>query len=281
MTTRSLNETLAVIFCGGQQRRFGRLSGRHAKTLALAYDTPLLWRLCDQLQEGGLTRIVACTTPAFGGQIRDSLDQYAGSMANAAEIEVVVSEAQQRGVVHGLRDVLHALPADRCLSCLGDIFFASNPFPGALSDDDGDAIGTASCRGDSDWRLGGLVHAVDGRVEAFIERPDARPTVPVRRWSGLVVSARRRAMTDLDVFIRQAPPDAPLGDFLEFQRARGCSFRVVDGPDFVNVNTPDDLLLASLRARLAAEGHTPPSPLTEALLAAAERLRRGASQGEP
>jgi hypothetical protein len=57
-----------------------------------------------------------------------------------------------------------------------------------------------------------------------------------------------KAVEDLEVFLATAEADTPPGNFLEFQRARGRRLVCITGPDFVNINSAADLVLASLYA---------------------------------
>lgn len=268
-----LRECSAAIFCGGDNLRIGRLAGIHAKTLLVTLDTPLLWRLIDQLSIAGFSRIVASTTPRLERQIADSVDHYGRSISSDVQLQVVASEAQQRGVVFGLRQVLEMAPTERCLTCLGDIFFLANPFPSFRMHVDADygCLGVAAAAFDEELSLGGLVYHEQGKVLSILERPTTTVSGRPLRWSGIALSLRDHALTDLEAYTSDLPDDSPLGDFFEFQRHRGRDLRCVSGPDFVNVNAPDQLLLASLYARLEAD--TVRDPLSSSLAEAARSLR--------
>ena len=69
-------ECPVAIFCGGDNLRLGRLAGAQAKTLLVTHDSPLLWRLIDQLRAAGFTQIVAATTPRLEFQIAGSIENY-------------------------------------------------------------------------------------------------------------------------------------------------------------------------------------------------------------
>jgi hypothetical protein len=60
-------------------------------------------------------------------------------------------------------------------------------------------------------------------------------------------------------------------------RLRGRRVRALIGPDFVNINTQDSLLLANLYA--AVDRHPPGSPLHDSLAAAAHALRLQIAEG--
>ncbi len=88
---------------------------------------------------------------------------------------------------------------------------------------------------------------------------------------------------DAEAFLSIAPADSPVGDFFEFQRARARDIRCVWGPDFVNVNSSDHMLLASLMARLEKPFASDPPRTALAQSATSLRLHlanqpRGVSQ---
>lgn len=273
MSDLLLRECPVAIFCGGDNLRLGRLAGIQAKTLLMTHDTPLLWRLIDQLRSAGFPRIVASTTPQFERQIADSIDHYARSISSEVQLQVVASEAQQRGVVLGLRQVLETWSTERCLVCLGDIFFLKNPFLSFRMhvDADYDCLGVAPAVFDEELSLGGLVYHEEGKIRSIVERPISDVHGRPLRWTGIALSHRRQALADLEVFTSGLPVDSPLGDFFEFQRDRGRDLRCVTVPDFVNVNSPDHLLLASLYAKLEAD--SVPDLLSSRLAEAAKSLR--------
>jgi NDP-sugar pyrophosphorylase family protein len=265
-----------LIFCGGEGLRMGRLGAHYAKTLLVAHDTPLLCRLLDQLYSAGFETIVASTTPRFERQITEAVQGYQAVRRSAnVRAQVVVSEAQRRGVLVGLEELLDRFATTRCLICLGDIFFLANPFLRCRDQvrAEHDVLGVATVGVETELRQGGIVDQDAGKVYRVIERPTGTLALTGQpaRWSGVALIDRVRAMKDLATFLPDAPADSPPGDFFEFQRAQGRDFRCIHGSDFVNVNSPDHLLLASLYARL--EKSTAGSDISSALARSAESLR--------
>ncbi|HJU87570.1 MAG TPA: hypothetical protein VJ788_09405, partial [Gemmatimonadota bacterium] len=234
---------------------------------------PLLWRLLDQLLAAGFFRIVAATTPRLEPQIRDSVAGYLRTTSQEADIAVVGTPEQHRGVVFGLARLLERWPVERCLVCLGDIFFLANPFPAfrQLVESDTGFLGVGPATFAEELRLGGLVYEEDGRVLSIVERPASAVAGGPLRWSGIALFHRHPALEDVESFVADAPDDPPPGDFFEFQRRRGRDLRCVPGPDFVNVNSPDQHLLSCLYARLEAESAD--GALSTSLRSAAAALR--------
>jgi hypothetical protein len=133
--------------------------------------------------------------------------------------------------------------------------------------------GVAAITVEAELRKGGIVEQDNGKVYRIIERPMGTPALTEQpaRWSGVALIDRARALKDLETFLPNAPADSPPGDFFEFQRTRGLDFRCTAGPDFVNINSPDHLLLASLYARL--EKRAAAGDLSTALAWSAASLR--------
>lgn len=267
-------ECPAAIFCGGDNLRLGRLGRAQAKTLLVTRDTPLLWRLIDQLRAAGFSRIVAATTPRLKEQIAGSVDDYVRTGPPDVDIEVVANARQERGLIFGLARLLETWTSERCLICFGDMYFRGNPFLAFRPhvEAEHDCLGVAPAKLEADRRLGGLVYEEGHSVVSIIERPIGQSTGTPLRWSGIALFGRRPALEAMEVFAADSVDDRPPGDFFEFQRQRGRDLRCVPGPDFVNVNSPDQLLLASLYARLEADSAS--ESLSKSLSDAAEALRR-------
>lgn len=278
-------ECPVAIFCGGDNLRLGRVAGAQAKTLLVTHDSPLLWRLIDQLRGAGFTRIIAATTPRLESQVAASIEHYLRASPQEGHVEVVAREEQRRGVVFGLHRLLESSAAERWMICFGDIFFLANPFPALrmLVDARYDILGVAPVTFDEELSLGGLVYPDGDRVRSVVERPPAKVEGRPLRWSGSALFDSSAALADLEDFMPESNDDPPPGDFFEFQRRRGRDLRYVSGPDFVNVNSPDQLLVASLYARLEADsaGTAVSDPLAEAASALRRDLARRISSGSP
>ena len=255
MTKRVPSDFLAVIFCGGASVRMGPLATVQPKTLLPAYDERLLWRQIEQLRDAGCTPIVVSTTPRYELQIRQEIESRARSMGAESVSAVLGCAEQENGLLAGLRSIFQSKSAETVLLCLGDIFFRYNPFTSlqAHFEADYDCILAAPVIIPGELDRGGLILHRGDRVERVIEQPKGEVLDDALRWTGVALLNRRRALVGLDSFLATAPAGAPPGDFLDFQCRNGVVSRLVETPDFVNVNSPDDLLLASLYARLERE----------------------------
>ncbi len=276
----------ALILCGGSNSRFGELGEITPKALLPVHDSTLLWRTLSHLEEAGFRSVTVATTPRAASAIEHALT-VRPSRRLIPKMEV--SEEQRRGPLFGLLSALSQTPEERCCLCLGDIFFLENPFPrlveSTLDDLDHRSRLGVSFEGLPSEFLGrGVVQVRGSEVESLLASA-IRPRVTGRelrpaRWSGNVVLSRSQTLADLDEFLCLGDrDDTPIEDFLEFQRARGRRFHSVEGPDFVNVNTPQDLVLASLYALIERTPCTGQPGL--ALRHGAEELRRHLASAEP
>ena len=250
------DDCTAAVFCGGVSLRMGPLAAVQPKTLLAAYNTPLLWRLIEQLQVAGLGDIVVSTTPRFEEALSQAIGSRARSNGSGSQPRLVCCTEQQNGVLAGFRNVLANSPTDKVLLCLGDIYFLSNPFLSirAHLSADYDCLAAAAITVAPEVHQGGLILHDNGKIRSVIEPPVDSISGEALRWSGVALVERKRALVDIDAFLADSQPDSRPGDFFEFQRGRGVVVRVIACPDFVNVNSPDHLLLASIYAKLEARG---------------------------
>jgi hypothetical protein len=120
------------------------------------------------------------------------------------------------------------------------------------------------------WR-GGYVRCRQTRIEAFIERTETKTgeTLPS---AGTSLFSTRPTLNALEDFLSTSAPGASVSDFYNFRCRQGHVIHALMGPDFVNINTPDHLLLATLYA--AMEAHTAQPLVYESLSSAASNLRK-------
>jgi NDP-sugar pyrophosphorylase family protein len=251
----------------------GPLGQLSAKTALLAFDQPILGRLLNQIREAGFQKIVISTGPAHLSQLSELVSNYVNEVLAErwSSIQVINNSAHAEGPLEAFAEVHRLIETPRCLLCLGDMFYRDNPFDSLAVE----VSRTDTCLGVADvvepleLAQGGIVHCRGQEIVAVVERPQ-----PARggelRWSGLALFSRE-LLDVLPVFLLQAPTGSPVGNLFEFCRQRGYILRAVWGPDFVNINSPNHLLLAALYAAIESwQGQT---GLLDAFAEAATRLR--------
>lgn len=240
-----------VILAGGQGARMGRLKQFSAKATLPAYDRPLLVRLFDQALSAGCTEILVTTSPTHFCQIEGLVKNYrdlkpAATYRPVDNIRLIRNPAHSVGSLQALSVALEQVTTDLCMMCLGDIYFRGNPFS---------LLVDSVARGEiflivtdatipEEASVGGLVYSTGLVVEAIVERPQPA-TGTGTRWSGIALF-NKEIQSDLKNFLKVAPSRAPEEEFFAFCLNQGRQVRAVFGPDFINVNSPEHLLLAAL-----------------------------------
>jgi hypothetical protein len=111
-----------------------------------------------------------------------------------------------------------------------------------------------------------------GDIDAIVEKPDVNASAEGVRWNGVGLFDVDSFAGDLEHYLTQFPANSAIGEIFEYRRTLGHSVRAILGSDFINVNSPDHLLLAGLY--VAMENHQDKPELCEAFANAAALLRR-------
>ena len=265
----------AIILAGGQGVRLGRLGQLTSKALLVTYDRPLLIRHLDHLIEANFRRIVVSTNPAHYPPIHALVASYRPD--TPAEISVLENPAHLTGPIEALYEAVKQTQTRRCLMVLVDEFVRGNGFL-AFRDkvvDGDDYTAIAPVMDASELQRGGYVSCRGSLIEAFVERAEPEPTdsFPSPGTSLCRTTTTLKAIED---FLAAAPPGESVGDFYNFRCRQGHAIHALMGPDFVNINTPDNLLLATLYATM--EAYPAESPTQAPLSALASSLRSEIAQ---
>jgi dTDP-glucose pyrophosphorylase len=268
-----------IILAGGQGLRMGGLGQLMAKTTLVAYDWPLLIRALHQMGEHGFSKVIISTSATFYTQLTSLVASYIVSTQNRdlpkpADIQVILNLEHENGPLPALAEALKHVNTRRCLLYLADEFQVGNPFPAfaQVEADDADYLGVVAAFDPRELKRGGMVYAHDdGEAYSIVEKPDPNAGSDGLRWNGVALFNYQLA-ADLRDFFTQYPANLAVGEIFEFRRMLGRSVRAIIGPDFINVNSPDHLLLAGLY--VAMEAHQDKPELCEAFATAAALLRR-------
>jgi dTDP-glucose pyrophosphorylase len=262
-----------IILAGGQGVRLGRLGQLTSKALLVTYDRPLLIRHLDQLVEANFRQIVISTNPTHHPSIHALVNSY--HPEQDAHIHVLENPAHLIGPIEALYEVVKRTETRRCLMVLVDEFVRGNsfvPFVERVAEDE-DYTAIAPVIDSRELGRGGYVRVSDSRIEAFIERAEAESGNAFPS-PGTSLFSTQPTLRALENFLSTAAPGASVGDFYNFRCRQGHAIHALMGTDFVNINTPDYLLLATLYA--AIEAHQ--SDVLESLTASATILRNKIAQ---
>lgn len=268
-----------VILAGGQGLRMGGLGQLMAKTTLVAYDWPLLIRALHQMGEHGFSKVIISTSATFYTQLTSLVASYIVSTQNRdlpkpADIQVILNLEHENGPLPALAEALKHVNTRRCLLYLADEFQVGNPFPAfaQVEADDADYLGVVAAFDPRELKRGGMVYAhEDGEAYSIVEKADPNAGSDGLRWNGVALF-NYQLVDDLRDFFTKHSANLAVGEIFEFRRTLGRSVRAIIGPDFINVNSPDHLLLAGLY--VAIEAHQDKPDLCEAFATAAAVLRR-------
>ncbi len=241
------------ILAGGEGSRMGLYGEYCPKPLMVAYNQSLLHRNLSFLASAGFHQIIVSTRESLYERIYQHVDSISKKDDNFQNVNlrVLCNPQHQPGSLEALRWGLDHVTTSWTLMCFSDIFFISNPFGDIyLSDENSDMLGKGPITSEMQLKKGGILYQNNGEVEGIFERPctDLRLDISVR-WNGIALFKTESARYDLDQFFTATKSHGlPEGDFFEYRRLKGRKITCHGNSDFININTIDDLYMASLYA---------------------------------
>ena len=271
-----MNATL-LILAGGRGSRLGSLSATLPKSALPVYDECTLARNIRQARIAGFKEIVISTRAPF-------LESVSGLLAacnlpgSEASVRVIDNPDHEYGALSALLYLLNNLDVDRVALSLSDIFFIENSYTSLYehSQLEDNYLAVAAPFDPLELSKGGVVICdAEQRILSILETPIEGQAEGVR-WTGAAVF-NRHLESHLKELIAAAEGASPIGNFFEHCRAKGNEFRAFRVSDFINLNTPDDLFLASMyRAlELLATDDALSRGLREVTSSVRKRLLRG------
>jgi molybdopterin-guanine dinucleotide biosynthesis protein A len=273
-----MHNCTVIIMAGGQGSRLKRLGRFVSKAALIVFDQPMLMRHLDHLLEAGFRNIIVSTNPlhypmldALVGSYRETIT---GEGIIDARLSVLNNPAHVAGPTEGLLGALREVRTPRTLMVLVDEFIRANSFAAFAQrvDDHQEYCEISEWIDIEESKRGGYVTVVDGVIVSHIEdtgilNAESYPS------TGTSLMNTTDVMADAEAFLRQQPGASSIGDFMEYRAAVvRRRVRALLGPDFVNINTPDFLLLANLYA--AMERHGTGSALYEQMGRLADTIRK-------
>lgn len=251
----------AVILAGGQGLRLGKLGSLLPKTMLNLYDFPLCIHILEYLRESGFCEVIISTNNEFYSLINKFIERYKATCDLAQEIDVQVLENPQHiyGPLPALYNVGHSLRTEYVLMCLGDIFYLNNPFCEFDREMHQQSVylGVTQISTSSHYKKGGIVYTKDHKVTSVVKGTTLQNlesgSANALLWGG-VAYFPLAVIEHLKPFLDQVDLNSSLEDFFEFCIHCGNDVSTILCSDFVNINSVDDLLLATIyRAKQKAK----------------------------
>ncbi len=239
-------DIILVVLAGGRSTRFGLLSATLPKSALPVYDECTLVRNVRQAQAAGFEEIVVSTRASFVEPVSGLLGAQ-NLLGQGPSVRVIANEHHESGPLPALLRVLNNLDADRVALSLSDIFFIENAYLSLYKHSQlhDNYLAVADPFDPLELSKGGIVLSdAELCIHSILEKPVAGNTEGVR-WTGLAVFDRQLE-SHLEAFLAAGEVTAPIGNFFEHYLRKGHELRAFRVSDFINVNTPNDMFLASM-----------------------------------
>lgn len=238
-----IDETSLIILAGGEGSRMGRLSKITPKPLMAAFDEPLVIRHIRHAEESGIKRIIISTAPTYYDKVKKSLPYW--NKNNAILIE---NENHKDGSLPALLKIMDFLETKKLIMAFSDIFFLKNPYSEFLKTANSYSyvLGISPAFSTKELGFGGIILLNPDLTVRKIRESPIKSNREGMRWNGLVYfnSSHKRL---LNKFLQLYPKGSPEGDFFEYLRKKmNAVFHACICPDFINVNKPIDIFIATL-----------------------------------
>jgi len=230
-----------ILLAGGEGSRMKQLTSGIPKSLLPVYDESLLQRHIRQAKEAGIKRVLVSTRPEW---INIFLDHLSNIKLNK-NIKIFPNSEHKYGSLPALLTAATETGTSYLLMSFVDIFSFENPYIIFTDDLNSKCVLGVSQHFDLlELARGGIVFTKNKHVQLIKELP-LKNTRNGYRWNGLCLFSYD-LIKDLRFFLKNYPKNSPEGDFFEFWRSKENIITYKICSDFLNVNTPQDLLVASL-----------------------------------
>lgn len=227
-----------IVLAGGDGTRMRPASLITPKPLLATYDEPLLIRQARQANEAGISKILISTNPKDYTHLRQILSLY------GVKAKVLENEKHKEGSLPALNFAIEKTSTPKILMSFADIYFFDNPFLKFMSINK-HSLGISKAFDKRELSLGGMVFCDGSVIQKIVETPIKNNTEGYR-WNGLALFDKIDR-SDLKEFLKDNRLDSPEGDFFEYLRTKNkIEFSGIECSDFINVNRPDNLLVAAI-----------------------------------
>lgn len=231
------NDLTLLVLAGGDGTRMRPVSQITPKPLLSAFDEPLLVRQVRQAKEAGIKNILISTNPNDFDKVRSVLLQF------SLKPKVLKNTTHSSGSLPALNFAINQVTTNKVLMSFADIYFIDNPFEHFKAGVN--LVGTSEAFDEKELTLGGIIFVKKKRIEKIVEN-SIKYNSKGKRWNGLVLFSKHHKL-ELRKFLKSNPQDSPEGDFFEYMReVININFSSINCGDFINVNTPENLMVASM-----------------------------------
>jgi NDP-sugar pyrophosphorylase family protein len=266
---RKFDDSTVVIMAGGKGTRFGAAGQKIPKCLLRVGRETLLQRLIDQLRQADIRTIVVACSPDNVSAIQSAIEANWGQHEFPdAAVRTLACERSGDGFLPALDEALSKFAAAQYLVCLGDIYFAGNPFHHIASNPALPCLFAGTDLTGSDLSATGWLACEDSKVCAIsrghFENLASR-NVQSRRWTG-TFSFPEDFKRHLHEHAREYGQNS-FEFWIQALIRGGAAMEWADAGGFVNVNSPIDYQFltqrhanSNLGARKAHDSNFPQRP---------------------
>src|SRR5262245_43046471 len=239
LTKGRLGKPLVLILAGGDGTRIGRLGRLLPKPLmAISPQQTPLSRLLDQLLSLPHAHAIVSTAPAWSSYLTAFVERYVlhreRNGTGNPDLTVEINAAHAVGPISALSYLAERYNSEHYLICLADIVFLTNPFARFTSGMFKNAVVTAPFEADR----GGVAASRAGTLHEIFHH-DAECAfdqgLEHSNWTGLACLPAAALKT------HAGPHDQVLEEMINAHVAQGSRVEVCEGPQFINMNGPNDL----------------------------------------
>lgn len=243
MSIRPNENCTVIVLAGGQGMRMGSVGRLNSKASLVVYNQVLLLRLIEQITHSEFEKVIISTNHKHYDEIIKLVDETNGAKTT---IKVIANDDHEKSALHAFKKAIVGCEDGCFLLVLADIYFFDNPFVYFSENLEPHKIlmGVAVPDEPKELSMGGVVQIKDNEITLIKEKPSKAKGTELR-WSGLTLLSKDTIL-ELENFLSSYTVDTRIGDFFEYCRQKGYLVSPVIIPDFININSPEYLLLASM-----------------------------------
>jgi len=236
----------ALILAGGKGSRLDPLGDYLPKCLATVYNRPLIDRQLELLQRAGVRRVFISVSAVHHDVVEQSLQCL------QRDLVVELIEEKRPAGVAALFEAAARMPATPFWFVLGDLYYGAESFAPASCPERCAAVLHARQYQDPVILAAETSNIVvkEQGVSAVLDKPLPEQVVGQLGWYGTALIAPSLISCGRQIldWLGANRQNAHVGDLFEGALRCGLEIDVIQAPEgaWINVNTPDQLLQASL-----------------------------------